>query len=243
MPSRSDIPRPYPQLRNLCPIADRNRIRDYGLTREDKRADVPDGLYILDQHAAHARVIFDRVFRLRTGQPADSQKLMLPERVTLDEFQHETLVRHLKLIEQQGFSLQRLGDLTWQINAVPLSLTAPHCPEPEHALQRLLDEFAAEQIVSSPQQAVAATIACHSATRAGDALSVDEMQAIIDQLAETPEPHRCPMGGQPSCRSRRSDWSRSSAAVERTPLAATDDGAVGIVAEATLLVVQANQPS
>ena len=157
-------------------------------------ADGPEGLYVLDQHAAHERVIFDRVFRQRTGQPADSQKLMLPERATLDEFQHETLGQHLEIIEQQGFSLQHLGDLTWQINAVPLPLTAPHCPGPEHALQRLLDEFAAEQIVSSPQQAVAATIACHSATRAGDVLGKDEMQAIIDQLAKTPEPHRCPHG-------------------------------------------------
>ena len=157
-------------------------------------ADGPDGLYVLDQHAAHERVIFDRVFHQRTSQPADSQKLMLPERATLDEFQHETLVQHLGLIEQQGFSLQPLGDLTWQITAVPLPLTAPHCPGPEHALQRLLDEFAAEQIVSSPQQAVAATIACHSATRAGDVLDEDEMQAIIDQLAKTPEPHRCPHG-------------------------------------------------
>ena len=157
-------------------------------------ADGPDGLYVLDQHAAHERVIFDRVFRQRTSQPADSQKLMLPERATLDEFQHETLVQHLEIIEQQGFSLQRLDDLTWQINAVPLPLTAPHCPGPEHALQRLLDEFAAEQIISSPQQAVAATIACHSATRAGDVLDVGEMQAIIDQLAKTPEPHRCPHG-------------------------------------------------
>ncbi len=157
-------------------------------------ADGPDGLYVLDQHAAHERVIFDRVFRQRTGQPADSQKLMLPEQASLDEFQHETLVQHLEVIEQQGFSLQHLGDLTWQINAVPLPLTAPHCPGPEHALQRLLDEFAAEQIISSPQQAVAATIACHSAARAGDVLDVGEMRAIIEQLAKTPEPHRCPHG-------------------------------------------------
>ena len=157
-------------------------------------ADGPDGLYLLDQHAAHERVIFDRVFRQRTGQPADSQKLMLPEQASLDEFQHETLVQHLEIIEQQGFSLQRLGDLTWQINAVPLPLTASHCPGPVHALQRLLDEFAAEQIVTSPQRAVAAIIACHSATRAGDVLGNEQMQAIIDQLAKTPEPHRCPHG-------------------------------------------------
>ena len=148
----------------------------------------------LDEHAAHERVIFDRVFRQRTGQPTDSQKLMLPERATLDEFQHETLVQHLELIEQQGFSLRSLGNRTWQINALPLPLTAPHSPGPEQALQRLLDEFAAEQIISSPQQSVVATVACHSVARAGDLLGVKDMQGIIEQLAETSEPHRCSQG-------------------------------------------------
>ena len=119
---------------------------------------------------------------------------MLPERAALDEFQHETFVQHLELIEQQGFSLQRLGEMTWQINALPLPLTAPHYPRPEHALQHLLDEFATEAITGSPQQAVAATIACHSAARAGDVLRNEQMQAIIEQLAKTPEPHRCPRG-------------------------------------------------
>ena len=157
-------------------------------------ADGPDGLYVLDQHAAHERVIFDRVFHQRTNQPADSQNLMIPERATLDEFQHETLVQHLELIKRQGFQLQHLNDLSWQINALPLPLAAPHCARPDHALQRLLDEFAAEQLVSSPHQAIAATIACHSATRAGDFLNEPHMQAIIDQLANTPEPHHCPHG-------------------------------------------------
>ena len=157
-------------------------------------ADSPDGIYVLDQHAAHERIIFDRVFQQRTGKPADTQKLMVPERATLDDFQHETLVQHLELVEQQGFELLRLGDPHWQINALPMALTAAHCPRPEHILQQMLDEFAAEQIISSPHQAIAATIACHSATRAGDLLNEPNMKAIIDQLANTPEPHQCPHG-------------------------------------------------
>ena len=137
-------------------------------------ADGPDGLYVLDQHATHERIIFDRVFRQRTEPARRTRKSSCyPSGPPWTSSSSETLVQHLELIEQQGFSLQRLGDLTWQINAVPLPLTAPHCPGPEHALQRLLDEFAAEQIISSPQQAVAATIACHSATRAGDVLGND----------------------------------------------------------------------
>ena len=157
-------------------------------------ADGPDGVYVLDQHAAHERVIFDRVFTSRTDQPSDAQMLMLPERATLDAFQHETLVTNRELIEQQGFQLQPLNDLCWQIDALPMPLTAPHCPRPEHVLQRMLDEFAAERLITSPHRAIAATIACHSAARAGDVLDPDHMQAIIQQLAETPEPHRCPPG-------------------------------------------------
>ena len=157
-------------------------------------ADGPDGLYLIDQHAAHERVIFDEVFRQRTNQPADSQQLLIPEQATLNEFQQHTLEKHLELIEQQGFILFQIKDQLWQINALPLPLTAKHCPRPEHTLQRLLDEFAAEEVISSPQQAVAATIACHSATRAGDALGDEEMKAIIERLAQTPEPHRCPHG-------------------------------------------------
>ena len=157
-------------------------------------ADGADGMYVLDQHAAHERVIFDRVLDQRIRQPAHSQSLMLPDYANLDEFQHETLIQHLDLIEQHGFKLQPLNNLSWQINALPASLTAPHCPNPAHTLQRLLDEFAADQIINPPEQAIAATIACHSAMRAGDALGTDDMQSIIEQLAETAEPHRCPHG-------------------------------------------------
>ena len=157
-------------------------------------ADGPDGVYALDQHAAHERIIFDRLIQQRSGQPAITQPLLVPEHAALDHFQQQTLEENLELIAEQGFALQQVGDLQWEINAVPLPLTAPHCPGPEQALQRLLDEFAAERVVSSPQQAIAATIACHAATRAGDALHTDSMQAMIEQLGATAEPHQCPHG-------------------------------------------------
>ena len=157
-------------------------------------ADGPDGVYVLDQHAAHERIIFDRLIQQRSCQPAITQPLLVPEHAALDQFQQQTLTEHLDLITEQGFTLQQIGDLQWEISAVPLPLTTPHCPGPDQALQRLLDEFTAEQLVSSPQQAIAATIACHAATRAGDTLHTDAMQAIIEQLGATPEPHQCPHG-------------------------------------------------
>ena len=81
------------------------------------------------------RVTFDRAFRLRTEQAADSQRPMITERASLDEFQNATLIEYLDLIEQQGFNLHPPSGLHWHINA--LQLAAPHCPRPEHVLQRL----------------------------------------------------------------------------------------------------------
>ena len=119
---------------------------------------------------------------------------MVPEQATLDEFQHQTLIDNQDLISQHGFEFHHLHDHIWEITALPQPLTRDHSPSAEHAMQKLLDEFAAEQIISSAQHAIAATIACHSATRAGDVLGEAQMQAIIEQLADTPEPHRCPHG-------------------------------------------------
>ena len=157
-------------------------------------ADGPDGLYVLDQHAAHERVIYDRVIQTRDSQPAPSQHLMLAEQARLDEFQEKTLIEHEELIREHGFQFNRITDQIWDVTAIPEPFTQQRNPNPVNAFQKMLDEFAAEQIVSSPNQAISATIACHSAARAGDRLGDAQMKAIIKQLAETPEPHQCPHG-------------------------------------------------
>ena len=157
-------------------------------------ADSPDGIYVLDQHAAHERVIYDHVRQLRDSADSPAQRLMMPEQAALDALQHQTLVDHQDLISEHGFELRHLHNQLWEITALPQPLTRDRSPSAGHAIQKMLDEFAAEQIISSPQQAIAATIACHSAVRAGDILGEAQMQAIIDQLANTPEPHRCPHG-------------------------------------------------
>ena len=157
-------------------------------------ADGPEGLYVLDQHAAHERIIYDRVIQIHDSQPAQSQHLMLAEQARLDEFQEKTLIEHEDLIREHGFLFNKVTDQTWEITALPQPLTQQRNHNPAHAFQNMLDEFAAEQIASSPNQAIAATIACHSAARAGDRLGDAQMKAIIEQLAETPEPHQCPHG-------------------------------------------------
>ena len=181
---------PHVNLRDVLP-----QLRVIGQAqRTFILADSPDGLYVLDQHAAHERVIYDQVRQLRDSADVTSQRLMMSEQANLDAFQHQTLVDHQDLISEHGFEFRHLHDHLWEVTALPQPLTRDHSPSAEYALQKLLDEFAAEQVISSPQQAIAATIACHSAARAGDVLGEAQMQAIIEQLGNTPEPHRCPHG-------------------------------------------------
>ena len=157
-------------------------------------ADSPDGIYILDQHAAHERVIYDQIRQLHDSGSVPSQLLMMSEEAALDAFQQQTMADHQELIRQHGFEFHHLRDQVWEITAIPHQLTRDHSPSAANVVQQMLDEFAVQQVMNSPQQAIAATIACHSAARAGDSLGEPQMKAIIDQLANTPEPHRCPHG-------------------------------------------------
>lgn len=157
-------------------------------------ADGPQGIYIIDQHAAHERVIYDRTIRqVQAGLP-DCQKLLFPQETQLDESQHQSLLENIDLVKQHGFEVQQEGERLWIIHALPQVLTARRSPDPAATLQNLIDEFVAENLIQETSHAMAATIACHAAARAGDRLSNPEMQAIIEQLAETPEPHHCPHG-------------------------------------------------
>ena len=181
---------PHHNLRDTIPL-----LRVIGQARQTYIfAEGPDAVYVLDQHAAHEHIIFDWISQHSAELPPDSQRLMMPEPVELDPFQHETMLEHRELLSKHGFVISRQRERNWEIHALPHTLARERSPNPAHVLQKLLDEFAAEQVVSPPQQAMAATIACHSAVRAGDTLNQEQMQAIINQLGTTPEPHRCPHG-------------------------------------------------
>ena len=181
---------PGVNLRNILP-----QLRIIGQAQHTFiLADSQDGIYMLDQHAAHERVIYDQLWQLQDSTSAPSQHLMIPEEAQLDAFQHQTMTEHQELISQHGFQFRHLRDQIWEVSALPQQLTRDHSPSPADAIQKMLDEFATEQVISSPKQAIAATIACHSAARAGDTLGERQMKAIIEQLANTAEPHRCPHG-------------------------------------------------
>ena len=157
-------------------------------------AEGAEGMYLVDQHAAHERVVYDRI-RQGGGQPESAaQPLLAPTPVELNLAQSATLQEYANMLAGYGFQLEPFGGETWLVRAIPAALTARNNPDPSAALVKLLDAVSVEQVVMEREDALAATIACHGAVRAGDTLTVDEMDALLRQLETTENPHHCPHG-------------------------------------------------
>ena len=154
-------------------------------------AEGPEGMYLVDQHAAHERVVFDRIVGRREQREAVSQPLLAAVSVELTPIHATTLQDNLEAITAYGFEVEPFGDRTYLLRAVPAVLTAD---EPGKALVDILDMATLEGLTRQKEDVMAASIACHAAIRAGQSLGEAEMTSLLEQLEATPNPHTCPHG-------------------------------------------------
>lgn len=154
-------------------------------------AEGPEGMYLVDQHAAHERVLFDRICSDRERRGATSQPLLNAVYVELTPSHATTLQDNLEAISSYGFQLESFGDRSYLLRAVPSVLTTE---EPGKALTDILDLATLEGLTRQKEDVMAASIACHAAVRAGKAMTEPEMRALLEQLESTPNPHTCPHG-------------------------------------------------
>ena len=159
-------------------------------------AEGPAGMYLVDQHAAHERVVFDRIVSRtargrRDGQEAVSQPLLAPVSVELTPSHATALRESLEAVTAYGFDVEPFGERTYLLRAVPSVLTAD---EPGKSLVDILDMATLEGLTRQKEDVMAASIACHAAIRAGQSLSEAEMTSLLEQLEATPNPHTCPHG-------------------------------------------------
>ena len=152
------------------------------------------GMYLIDQHAAHERAVFDQIRQRRQRDQRPSQPLLAPMTAELSAAQAATLESYADLLADYGFALEPFGDRAWLVRALPASLAARASPDPAAALCDLLDAVAVEQVVMEREDALAATVACHGSVRAGMTLAQEEMDALLRQLQSTENPHNCPHG-------------------------------------------------
>ena len=154
-------------------------------------AEGPDGLFLIDQHAAHERILFERVTAEAQAGPRDVQNLLEPVTVEVDPEQGEVAERQADLLVHHGFRIEHFGGQTYLVRGVPAVLSDG---DPGQALLDVLDLMAEGGGFDSWEDRAAYSIACHGAIRAGKSLTHQEMSALTRQLEECQQPHTCPHG-------------------------------------------------
>jgi DNA mismatch repair protein MutL len=154
-------------------------------------AEGPEGLYLIDQHAAHERVIFDKVMAQRSQQQIEVQGLLEPVTIELSPAQEQVFKSRAELLSQFGFSLEHFGDRSYLLRAVPAVMAGANLIE---AVQSLLDALSANEEAAKREQTIAQSLACHGAVKAGQQLNFEEMRGLIRQMEETASPRTCPHG-------------------------------------------------
>lgn len=157
-------------------------------------APVRGGLVIVDQHAAHERILYEEARGRLEGAPHASQRMMFTTLVDLEPDRFDLLLELGPYLEQLGWDLSPLGPPTVVIQGVPAGLTTNR---PGALLQDLLDGVADPSGSGASDdmlERLARSFACHAAIKAGDELAQDEMRALVDRLFATTRPHGDPHG-------------------------------------------------
>jgi DNA mismatch repair protein MutL len=156
-------------------------------------AEAPEGMYLVDQHAAHERVVYERLMRAHSAQPLERQNLLMPMTVDLAPSMATLLGGHLDELAAWGFDLDAAGDGTLTVRAVPAGLREGEVGPSLLELGEYLQQAGGSTPADWREQALT-TIACHSAIRAGQTLSHEEMRQLLQQLERCAMPRTCPHG-------------------------------------------------
>ena len=157
-------------------------------------AEAEDGLVLVDQHAAHERLVLERMRRALALGGVAAQALLLPEVVELDESGCDRLEPRIDELAAMGLELERFGRQAMLVRAVPAMLGRT---DVRGLVIDLADEIAAyDEALSLKEKldAVAGTMACHGSVRAGRVLSVAEMNALLREMEVTPHSGQCNHG-------------------------------------------------
>jgi DNA mismatch repair protein MutL len=153
-------------------------------------AEGPDGLYLIDQHAAHERILFEKISQQRSQREVEVQGLLEPVTFEVSPRQETILKSRYQDLAEFGFTLEPFGDRTFLVRALPALI---HDRDWAGTLRELLDSLS-QGDESDWAEGVTITMACHGAVRAGKSLTDAEMRELVRQLEQCPTPHTCPHG-------------------------------------------------
>jgi DNA mismatch repair protein MutL len=156
-------------------------------------AEGPDGLYLIDQHAAHERVLFERLMEQVDGKRIAAQTLLEPAVVTLPPQQASLFANQLDVLEHLGFQIEPFGPGSFRVRAVPVLLTGI---EPAAALRVLVEDFEEDEspLRSEIESRIAARVCKRAAVKAGQTMAIDEQKKLLADLESCRSPRTCPHG-------------------------------------------------
>lgn len=152
------------------------------------------GLVIVDMHAAHERLLYEKLKNELDGAAIASQSLLLPVSVTLDSREMETLTREAGLIAKLGFDVSALGEREVVVRALPNLLRDADAAELLRDVLGEIAEFGAARVLEERRNELLASMACHAAVRANRSLTLAEMNALLRDMEATERSAQCNHG-------------------------------------------------
>jgi DNA mismatch repair protein MutL len=157
-----------------------------------------DGLWIIDQHVAHERILYEKILRERQVEQVQRQRLLMPLLVGLKPEQMVVFARVAEELERNGFEVEPFGPQTLAVKAAPVGLEGA---ELERMLAEVIDQSASDSVdpeqnedLSALRSRIAASIACHAAIKVNTALDPQRMEWLLLELGKTSHPTSCPHG-------------------------------------------------
>ncbi|MGB9738652.1 DNA mismatch repair endonuclease MutL [Chloroflexus sp.] len=155
-------------------------------------AEAPEGMYLIDQHAAHERITYEKLMNQYAQRAVESQQLLIPQAVELSPEASALLLGNAEKLAEWGFVLEPWGTGVL-VRSIPATLPPDELTQALHEVAERL----AGRGGSSPREwreAMLITLACHTSVRAGQPLSHDEMRHLLRQLEQCVSPRTCPHG-------------------------------------------------
>lgn len=151
------------------------------------------GLLVIDQHAAHERLIYEKLHKQYLDESVVRQTLMFPETVELSLFQAQLTIKHMESIERMGFAIREFGGDTFIITAVP---ALSGLSNPRELFLDILEQFGSESATSGGGKLdnILANMACKAAVKAGTSLSNQEIDNLLNEMARADLFSHCPHG-------------------------------------------------
>ncbi|HTW32086.1 MAG TPA: DNA mismatch repair endonuclease MutL [Candidatus Sulfotelmatobacter sp.] len=184
-----DVGELEPTLSSLATLKPLGQIRNSFILAVNE-----DGLWIIDQHVAHERVLFERILKQRAVQAVESQRLLMPIVLELSPAQQAVFSEISDELQRNGFEAEPFGARSIAVKVAPAGVEA-HAVE--HLLHELLDQFSREEQslnLEKIRARIAASIACHAAIKVNMPLEANKMEWLLAELAKTDHPMACPHG-------------------------------------------------